>query len=357
MNVLLTCAGRRVELVEFFKEALAGSGRVIATDSDAHAPALTASDRAGVTVRVLDTGYIDELVHLCREESVGLVVPSLETELPLLARARERFAAVGTTVVVPDPEVTETCFDKVAADELLNKIGLDVPRSHLGLDAALAAVDAGELEFPVVVKPRWGTTSLGLQRATDRQQLIRAYTLSAAGLAASELAGCGNGAADPDVLVQPEIAGEEYGLDIVNDLSGRYVATFVKRKLRMRFGQTDRAVTVDDPELQRVGEVIGRAVGHPGLLDCDVMVIDGSVYVLDLNPRIGGGYPFSHRAGANYPAALVAWARGQATDPDWFSVTPGLTVTTSDLHVVHGVSARSDADRSPFTSASGRPRH
>jgi carbamoyl-phosphate synthase large subunit len=336
MNVLLTCAGRRVELVEFFRDALAGSGRVVAADSDADAPALTAADRAAVTVRVLDSGYVDQLVDLCREESVGLVVPSLETELPLLSRARARFAAVGTTVVVPDPEVTELCFDKVAADQLLEKCGLLVPGSHLGLEAALAAIDAGDLGFPVIVKPRWGTTSLGLQRAEDRDELVRAFSLSTAGLAASDLAGSTSDADGCGVLVQPEIAGEEYGLDIVNDLEGRYVATFAKRKLRMRFGQTDRAVTVEHPELLRVGEVIGRAIGHPGLLDCDVMVVDETVYVLDLNPRIGGGYPFSHRAGANYPAALVAWARGEAVDADWFKVTPGLTVTTSDLHVVHG---------------------
>lgn len=323
--------------MEFFKDALPPGGRVIATDSDAHAPALTVADRCAVSLPVLDDGYVAQLLGLCRREAVDLVVPSLEAELPLLAEARARFEAGGTTVVVPDPVVTELCFDKVSTEQLLVDAGLATPRSFVGLKAALAALEAGDLRFPVIVKPRWGTTSVGLQRAADEEELTTAFALSAAGVAASSLVKRGDEGIDSAVLVQPDIAGEEYGLDIVNDLQGRYWATLAKRKLRMRSGQTDRALTVDDAELARVGEVIGRALGHPGLLDCDVMVADETVYVLDLNPRIGGGYPFSHRAGANYPAALLAWARDEDVHESWLQVTPGLTVTTTDLHIVHRV--------------------
>src|SRR5207248_4061835 len=118
-----------------------------------------------------------------------------------------------------------------------------------------------------------------------------------------------------------------YGLDIVNDLNGRYVCTFAKRKLRMRAGQTDRAVTVKDERLEKLGQTIGENLGHVGILDCDLFVSEQGCRVIDLNPRIGGGYPFSHIAGANYPAALIAWMNGEQADPKFFQIQPHVTVS------------------------------
>src|SRR5262249_21003090 len=124
---------------------------------------------------------------------------------------------------------------------------------------------------------------------------------------------------DPDncYVIQPWLPGEEYGMDVVNDLDGRHACTLGRRKLAMRVGNTDRAVTVAEPKLEQLGEQIGRRLGHIGCLDCDVMATGADYQVLDLNPRFGGGYPFSHLAGANLPAALIAWARGEIPDPGW----------------------------------------
>ena len=108
----------------------------------------------------------------------------------------------------------------------------------------------------------------------------------------------------------------------------------MKHKLRMRAGQTDRATTVDHPRLEAVGALIGRRLGHRGIMDCDAFVDGDDVWVIDLNPRFGGGYPFSHLAGANLPAALVAWAEGSRVDPAWLRVTPNVTIARYDQFVV-----------------------
>ena len=90
-------------------------------------------------------------------------------------------------------------------------------------------------------------------------------------------------------------------------------------------------MTVEDQRLERLGEIIGRRLRHVGSLDCDLMMTESGPQVIDLNPRIGGGYPFSHLAGANLPAALIAWANGEEADPAWFKPQPGVVASRCDL--------------------------
>jgi carbamoyl-phosphate synthase large subunit len=177
-------------------------------------------------------------------------------------------------------------------------------------------------------------SSIGSHFADDDEELAFFFRQCRKQIGATFLAS--SSAADPEsaVLIQESIDGDEYGIDIVNDLDGQYACTFVKRKLRMRAGQTDRAVTVDDPRLEAVGALIGRRLGQRGILDCDLFVDREGVCVIDLNPRFGGGYPFSHLAGANVPAALIAWAGGTAVDQKWLRVTPNVTIARYDQFIV-----------------------
>jgi carbamoyl-phosphate synthase large subunit len=132
------------------------------------------------------------------------------------------------------------------------------------------------------------------------------------------------------ILIQERLLGEEYGMDVINDLNASYVCTII----RMCPGQTDQAVTVRDDRLEMIGRLIGEKLGHVGPLDCDMFVTKHGCYVIDLNPRIGGGYPFSHIAGANLQAALIAWANGQQSDPRWFRIEPNVAASRGDTFVV-----------------------
>lgn len=73
---------------------------------------------------------------------------------------------------------------------------------------------------------------------------------------------------------------------------------------------------MDNPELREMGRKIGEALGHVGNLDVDIMQrADGAYCVLELNPRFGGGYPFSYEAGVNMPLAIIKWLRCEYVDP------------------------------------------
>jgi len=334
-DVLLTCAGRRNYLVEFFRAALAGSGRVLAADARADAAALAEADAAFVTPDALDPHYPERLLELCAREDVGLVVPLNDLELPVLARERERFRAEGVQVVVSSPEVIDLCFDKLATARKLAEWGFAAPATFDELGAALHALDTGRLLPPAVVKPRWGSGSIGVEFCQDRRELVLAHQLVSMRLGRTALAA--SSAADPEhaVLVQEHVPGQEYGLDIVNDLAGRTAAVFVKRKLAMRAGETDRAETVADADLEQLGHDLGTRLGHVGNLDCDLFVHRQGVTVMELNPRFGGGYPFTHAAGANVPAALVAWWQGRAPEPGWLEARPGVVAAKCDRLAVH----------------------
>lgn len=329
MNVLLTCAGRRNYLIEYFKEALGNRGRVYAADVDPCAPAMCEADDAFVVPSVGDPDYVVTLQALCVEREIGLLLSLNDLELPLLAQHRAAFLDVGTVPIVSSPEVVRICADKLETARALTGWGLRTPQTFGSLAEAKAALSDGRLSFPVVVKPRWGTASIAVEFAMDHEELDLAYRMAEHRVQRSII---GPISTDPGrcVLVQEQLVGAEYGLDVVNDLGGRYMATFAKRKLAMRAGETDRAMTVADRRLESMGEVLGRRLGHIGNLDCDAFVVDGEYFVLELNPRFGGGYPFSYIAGSNVPACLLAWVSGKSHEDSWLAVRPGVMASKCD---------------------------
>jgi carbamoyl-phosphate synthase large subunit len=330
MNVMLTCAGRRNYSVEIFKEAAGDRNRVFACDSSADAPALQKADKAFIVPRVDQEDYVDALLAICDDHQIGLLIPALEPELLLLAMNRARFLAIGTLPLVSSLEITATCFDKLATYNFLSNCGLLAPRTFNSLAVARTAVSRGDIAFPLVVKPRWGVSSIGLQFPEDDEELELSYHLTKKQLVRSFLAEISATEPQRNILIQERLQGEEYGIDVINDLNGNFVCTFIKRKIRMRAGQTDKAVTTRDDRLEMIGQTIGEKLGHFGLLDCDAFITKHGCYVIDINPRIGGGYPFSHIAGANLPAALIAWANGQSPDPAWFSIEPNIEASRYD---------------------------
>ncbi len=334
MNVLLTCAGRRNYLVEYFRSALPEKGEVYAADVSADAPALQVADRAFIVPAIGDTSYIDRLIAICQEHQVRLLIPLNDLELLPLARERDRFLEIGTIPVVSSPDVVMASFDKLATVEFLKELRLPFPKTYLSVVEARRALSQGEVAFPLVVKPRWGTASIGIEFPQDCEELELAYRLLRKKLKRTILSEVSATDHQRSVLIQEKLPGQEYGLDIINDLNGRYVSTFAKRKIGMRSGETSQAMTVEDDRLQRLGETIGRKLAHVGNLDCDVFVTHESVYVLEMNPRFGGGYPFTHVAGANVPAMLLAWSDGKSPSESWREIESNVKAAKYDQLLV-----------------------
>ena len=332
MNILFTCAGRRTYLLKYFREQLAGQGKIIGADMQLTAPALSAADIRVQVPAVYNPNYLDVLRQICVEHHVDVLISLNDLELPILSENKKSFEEIGVNVLVSKPEVIDICFDKVKTSEYMESIGLVTPKTYSNLDDALAGLHAGKIHFPLVIKPRWGSASIGIEFVDNEEDLRIVYALIKRKIIKGIL-GEVSSHDENYILIQERIIGKEYGLDIINDLTGKNVAVAVKQKLSMRAGETDKATTVDNPELRRIGEIIGSNLGHIGNLDCDVLEMDGKYYVLELNPRFGGGFPFSYEAGVNLPKAIINWVQGKQFDLEQLVPTYGLTFAKCDYLV------------------------
>lgn len=332
MNLLLTSVGRRSYLVDYFREALKGEGLVHAANHVVSA-AFPAADRTVLTPLIYDCGYIPFLLDYCRENRIDLLISLFDIDLPVLAAHRDEFERIGTTVVVSDPETVEICNDKWKTCEFLKRQDLPAPATFLTVEGALEAVERGEICFPVMVKPRWGMGSLAIYEADDAEELRVFFRKSHKKITETYLKY--EAGQDPEhcVIIQEKLKGGEYGLDVINDLEGRYQTTVQKKKYAMRSGETDCAKTVRIEALEELGRTVSGLFRHRGNLDMDVFYTDGRFVILEMNARFGGGYPFSHMAGVNLPEAMIKWKQGQ--DVDQAVLTPEIGVRSQkDIRLI-----------------------
>ncbi len=309
-NILFTCAGRRNYLINYFKEALNGNGKVFAADMSSSAPAMVDADKAIIVPSINDITYIAALKEVIIKNDINAVISLNDLELPILSRNMEELSSTGAKIIVSNDNAIDLAFDKIKTFDFLIEIGLNSPKTLTSLSKAKEAIASGVFKFPLVVKPRWGSASIGIDIIDSIEELELAFKYQHLKLKKSILNISSQDDIENAILIQEGMKGDEYGMDILNDFEGNYIGTFVRKKLSMRSGETDKAVSIIDERFNVIGKVISEKLRHIGNVDCDVFIVDDELYVLELNPRFGGGYPFSHEAGINIAAMYIAWING-----------------------------------------------
>lgn len=305
-NLLVTCAGRQRELIRAFTRACEDRRRVIAADMDEWAPAFSAADEALVAPRYTDPDYIGWIEEVCRTRDVGLVIPLHEGELEILERKRSQLESAGV-ILTGSPHIpVAQLADKWALAKALRANSIPCPETFLASEVVNNGI---HFEGPVVVKARRGRGSFGLQSLNSVDEVE-----SVIGPAERD-----------DFVVQPVVKGSEVGLDVVNNFQGRFSGALIRAKLRMRQGETDRAVSIQNPHLEALARRISEFTQHLGIIDVDVWVSDDQPLVLDINVRFGGGYMFSQHAGANVPGAFVHWLEGKDGGEAFLQYAPNVT--------------------------------
>ena len=311
MNILLTSVGRRAYIIDYLRDIykdLGLSGNIVATNSDMNTTAMSVADKAFESPLIYDKEYIPFLLDLCRNEKIDILISLFDIDLMILAKNKAEFEALGVKVIVSNEDVINICNDKFEMLEYLKKINMPVPETYLDLDKALEYADFDKKTY--ILKPRWGMGSLSIFEAENKKELEVLYEKAKKSIQKSYLRFESNADMNRAILIQEKIKGDEFGLDIFNNLEGENLSVTVKRKYAMRSGETDIADVIKNSELKAVGKKIAKSLSHIGNLDMDILLSDGKAYIIDMNARFGGGYPFTHNAGVNELEAIIRLCGG-----------------------------------------------
>lgn len=303
MNILITSAGRRGYLVKFFKEVI--DGKVYVSNSDKYSPAFFYADETVITPLIYDEEYIPFLINYCIEKEINAIIPVFDVDVFVLSKWKERFLDKGIKLVVSSPDIVTVCNDKWNTYRFCKENQILTCETFLDIENAEKALICKEIHFPLFIKPRWGMGSLEIFEADNQEEMIILYEKCRKNIQKSYLKYESAYDKEHCVVIQEKIEGQEYGLDIFNDLNGCYKSNVVRRKLGMRAGETDIAIIERNIELDKFAKKLSSLSKHVANLDVDIFVSNNGIYLLEMNARFGGGYPFGHLAGVNFPKAIV----------------------------------------------------
>lgn len=297
MNFLILAAGTRNKVVQYFVKTFSGVGKIIATDANTLGPAIYDADKYYIVPPITEDGYIDIILDICKKEQISGVLSLIDPELSLLAANEDKFKALGTTVIGSSYDLCEMALDKMQMYEWLKGHGYNCARSWMDKDEFYKAVDAGEVSYPVFVKPYRGSASISISEVYDKETVDLLF------------------AHEDDLMIQEFLDGQEIGADVYIDLiSGEVVSIFTKKKIKMRAGETDKAVSFKDEKLFQLIEKFVKEAGYRGQIDIDIFDINGAYYISEVNPRFGGGYPHAYEAGCDHMQLILNNLNGIANE-------------------------------------------
>ena len=283
MNLLILSCGTRNKVVQYFREAFGKEGRVICTDCSPYAPALYEADAYYIVPRITEPGYLGILYDICKKESITGVLSLIDPELSLIAAHKNQFAELGVTVIGSDYALCERSLNKWELYCWMREHGYPCVKTYALWEDFDSALNQGEIAFPVLVKPMKGSASIQIAKAQDRETAAFLFSHG------------------EEMIIQEYMTGQEIGSDVYIDLvSKEVVSIFTKKKLVMRAGETDKAISFFDANLNSQITQFVRENGFVGQIDIDLFEQDGVYYFSEVNPRFGGGYPHAYACGVDH---------------------------------------------------------
>jgi len=296
MNILILSAGTRNKIVQYFRKVFTGKGNVIATDMSNLAPALYDADKYYIVPRMTAPNYLDVILDICEKEKITGVLSLIDPELSLLAENVRKFEAVGTKVIGSSYELCEMALDKFQMYNWLTEHNYKCAKSYMDKESFYADVEAGRISYPVFIKPARGSASIAISKVYDKETVDLLF------------------AHDDGLMIQEFLDGQEIGADVYIDLiSKEIVSIFTKKKIKMRAGETDKAVSFKDPKLFALIEKFVSEAGYVGQIDIDIFEINGEYYISEVNPRFGGGYPHAYESGCDHMSLIAENLAGRVT--------------------------------------------
>lgn len=296
MNIMILSPGRRVDIVQYFKaEIHKDGGKVFTVDMSPYAPGLYEGDESFVVKKDFNNldEYINSVIEICNANSIKAIVTLIDPELVLLAKNKEKFIENGILPILSNYEEIIFTFDKYNFAETL-KESLPVIKTYNGYDDVRLALDNNEVEFPIFAKEREGSGSVGIGSIYNYEDLLSYKEKK-------------------NYIFQPYVKEREFGIDVYFDfIDGKIKSLFIKEKLNMRAGETDKSVSVYREDI--VNEILKlQKLGFKGPIDVDIFEDkNGKLYINEINPRFGGGYPHAYNSGVNFINMIIENIKGNS---------------------------------------------
>lgn len=315
LNILITNIGRRGYLVDFIKNTINFNGKVYASDCDKMASGLYSNvDKAFILPKPVDDEklYVDSLIKLCIEYEINLIIPLIDPEIYILSKYRDKFLENKITVLISDKRVLEICYDKIKMNVFLADNGFNIIKTYDNVYDFKKDLEENKIGFPVYVKPIYGSGSVDSRIINSYEELVMFFKSG--------------------MIIQEYLEGQEYGIDTFVDNNCKPVRVVVKKKFSMRSGETDKAITVEHAKIQNTIKILAEKLKPFGPFDTDVIETDNGIYVIDINPRFGGGYPATHMAGVNFIDLIIKSVMKQKIEPVFNNYIVG-QITMKDVGI------------------------
>ena len=294
VGVLFTCIGRRVSLLNSFRSAAKKLGMpafFVGADTTALSSALQLCDKKCIVKPIRHPDYLKQLLRIVKQNNIKLLVPTIDTDLLLLAKNKTKFARLGCRVLVSEPNVVEICQDKRKAFRFLKKNGFDTPETI----TARVALQRKSLRFSCFLKPWDGNASRGNAVVKNRRELA---------FYAKKI---------PNCIVQPFIDGDEYTCDIFVDFDMKVRCVVPRKRIFVRGGEVNKGRVIKHRAIMsQVAELVEKLGAGPGVITVQlILTADEQIKFIEINPRFGGGAPLAIKAGADFPRWILQQMLGK----------------------------------------------
>lgn len=281
-------AGRRATLIKDFKKSLGVSAKIISADNWCVAPALFTADKYYLTPKISAPDYIEHILQICEQENIKAVTTCIDPEIEILAKNREVFLRRGILPLCPDERTAFLCFDKYEMFKYLREENINTVLTYDSLEHFEEGYKNGEISFPVFIKPRSGSGSVGAERIDTHESLKEVFH-----------------SPKYDYIIQEWMNCEDCDADVYIDaISNKAVAAILKKKIETRIGGASKTIAFKDDKLFDFIRQICEKFMFYGPVDMDFFYRNGTYYLSEINPRFGGAYLHGYGAGVDFPKMI-----------------------------------------------------
>lgn len=292
-NILFCSAGRRGKLIKDFKETIKDSGKLIVAENSIYSPARYIADKSYTVPKITDENYIKTILEICKKEEIKVILTLIDPEIELLAKNKEKFEELGILVLTPSKETAEICFDKYKMFKYLTENNIKTTLTYGTLEEFKEGYNNKKIDFPVFIKPRTGSGSVGATKVENMKELELAMEQ------------------DETLIIQEFMKAEDLDADVYIDyISKKPVAIFSKKKIETKIGGANKTISFKDEKLFNTIKDIIKVFDFSGTIDMDFFYKNGEYYLSEINPRFGGAYIHAYGAGVDFPKLIINNIKG-----------------------------------------------